>query len=442
MKHVWLMVCVLVTLSFDSFAAAQEEQLGALVIMGGSERFRNREIWEEIRDLAGGSGAKVAVFPTACTNPQRDADRVISTLKRIDMEPFLVPLAPKGFDIEPQVLVNDPQWIDQIKSADCVFFLGGRQDRIVDALFLPSGQKTPMLEAIWHVYRNGGVIAGTSAGAAVMSRQMFRDGPNPLNVMKNGLTPGKELGRGLGFFAHDWFIDQHALVRGRFARTIVAMHALGLEYGIGVDENTALVVENGNKARVIGHKGVLLLKLTDAKRDSKIQGFNLQNVQMSYLDQGDSIDLDTHKVTPSSEKMDDQFLDPNADDFEPYYNHKMFYADILGNCVVPDLLGRLIDNRQTEAIGLAFNAGDAAHQPSDGFEFRFYRGKDSHGWYTSDYGGEDYTVLNVHLDIKPIRITGPLYTHYQKMEAEMNLMMDEMAPERTTAERDPLPPVP
>ena len=75
---------------------------------------------------------------------------------------------------------------------------------------------------------------------------------------------------------------------------------------------------------------------------------------------------------------------------------------------VADLLGRLIDNKEGEAIGLAFSGLDARHQPSDGYEFKFYRGPDSKGWYTEDYGGEDYTV---HLDVRPIQINGPLYEH-------------------------------
>ncbi len=420
MRNVAYFLLVWLVWGFANAANASEDpRTGSLVIMGGSERFRNGEIWEEIRDLAGGPGAKIAVFPTACTDPIRDARKLMTTLKKFDLEPFLVPLAAKGFDIEPAACVQDTEWVERVRNADGVFFIGGRQDRIVDSLTAADGSKTPMLEAVWNVYRQGGVIAGTSAGAAVMSRMMYRDGPNPLTALRNGVTDGKELGAGLGFLDRDWFVDQHALVRGRFARTIVAMHSQGIEFGLGVDENTALIVENGNKARVVGHKGVLLIKLSEAKRDRSIKGFNLKNVQLSYLDQGDAIDLDTHKVTPADEKMDDQILDPNSEDFDPYYNHAMFYADVLGNCVVPDLLGRLIDNKNSEAIGLAFNAGDALSEPSDGFEFKFYRGKDSIGWFTADYGGEDYTVLNIHLDIRPIRIPGPLYVHYQQMEAEM-----------------------
>jgi len=135
----------------------------------------------------------------------------------------------------------------------------------------------------------------------------------------------------------------------------------------------------------------------------------VQNVKLNYLDRGDSIDLETLAVTPAAEKSDEISLDPNAADFDPYYGHRMFYTDILGNATVADLLGRLIDNEEDEAIGLAFNGLDAREQPSDGFEFRFYRGPDSKGWYTESFGGEDYTVLGIHLDIRPISIAGPLY---------------------------------
>jgi len=143
--------------------------------------------------------------------------------------------------------------------------------------------------------------------------------------------------------------------------------------------------------------------------DPDVEGFNVQNVKLSYLDRGDSIDLTTLAVTPAAEKSDEILLDPNAEDFDPYYDHRMFYTDILGNATVADLLGRLIDNKEDEAIGLAFSGLDAREQPSDGFEFRFYRGSDSRGWYTESFGGEDYTVLGIHLDIRPISIAGPLY---------------------------------
>lgn len=414
MKRAFCFCLFLISLMLTTATAQEPVRAGSLVIMGGCERYRNREIWEEIRDLAGGKGSSIAVFPTACTQPLKQAQKIVEILEKFGLEPFIVPLATKDFEIEVAACVRDPHWVDRVRKADGVFFLGGRQDRIVDALITPADERTPMLDAIWDMHRRGGVIAGTSAGAAIMSKVMFRDAPAPLQVMQRGVRYGKEVDHGLGFLHPHWMVDQHALVRGRFARTLVAMHSQKIEFGIGIDENTALVVTEGHSARVIGQKGVLIMELSDAKYDPAIKGFNLKNAKLSYLDHGDTIDLATRKVTPSFEKMDDKKLDPNDDDFDPYYNQRQFQADILGNCTVPDLLGRLIDNVQTEAIGLAFDGIEAQSEPVGGFEFRFYRGPDSLGWYTEDYGGEDYTVLNIHLDIRPIRITGPLYTHYEQ----------------------------
>lgn len=394
------------------------EPKGSLVIIGGSERFRDRELWDTVVELAGGDGARIAVFPTAVgTQPVKSCAKLVQTLQRSGADAFVVPVAWSEVDKDVQEAVFDPELVEKVRSSTGVYFVGGAQGRIVDALLDDDREQTPMLKAIWEVYRRGGVIAGTSAGAAIMSQIMYRDAPQPLQILKNGVSMGKELDDGLGFLDKQWFVEQHCLVRGRFARALVAMHSQGIPFGIGVDENTALVVKNGYDATVIGYKGVLIMDTSEATHDENMEGFSLKNVRMSYLDRGDRIDLRTREVTPADEKQDDIKLDPTSEDFKPYFDHRMFYTDILGNCAVADLLGRLIDNEESEAIGLAFSGLDARHQPSDGFEFRFYRGPDSRGWYTEEFGGEDYTVLNIHLDVRPIRIAGPLYEHRVAAEA-------------------------
>lgn len=416
-----LLACIPAALAADSRAevAAQttssedsDEPKGSLVIIGGSERFRDRELWDTIVELAGGEGAKIAVFPTAASGqPVKSCAKLVQTLNRAGAEAFIAPVAWSEVDREVSEAVFDPELVERVRSATGVYFVGGAQGRIVDALLDDNKERTPMLDAIWEVYRRGGVIAGTSAGAAIMSHVMFRDAPPPLKILQNGVSMGEELDDGLGFLNKQWFVEQHCLVRGRFARALVAMHTQGIPFGIGVDENTALVVKRGYEASVIGYKGVLIMDISQAKQDSKMEGFALKNVKLSYLDRGDSIDLRTRVVTPAEEKSDDIFLDPNAEDYSPYFDHRMFYTDILGNAAVADLLGRLIDNKESEATGLAFSGLDSKHEPSNGFEFKFYRGPDSKGWYTEEFGGEDYTVLDIHLDIRPIRINGPLYEH-------------------------------
>lgn len=392
---------------------------GSLVIIGGSERFRDRELWDTVVELAGGDGAKIAVFPTAASGqPIKSCAKLVQTLNRSGADAFIAPVAWSEVDRDIQEAVFDPELVERVRSATGVYFVGGAQGRIVDALLDDNHKPTPMLDAIWDVYRRGGVIAGTSAGAAIMSHIMFRDAPPPLQVLRNGVSMGEELDDGLGFLNEQWFVEQHCLVRGRFARALVAMHSQGIPFGIGVDENTALVVRRGYDASVIGYKGVLIMDISQAKRDADMDSFAIKNVKLSYLDRGDSIDLRTRVVTPAAEKVDDILLDPNSENYDPYFDHRMFYTDILGNAAVADLLGRLIDNQEPEAIGLAFSGLDSRHEPSDGFEFKFYRGPDSKGWYTEEFGGEDYTVLNIHLDIRPIRIAGPLYEH--RIAAEEN----------------------
>lgn len=381
---------------------------GKLVIMGGSERFDNTVIWSEIVRLAGGDGARIAVFPTASGDPLVDGQDVVKVLNDLGADAFLVPVALRGLDVPCHEAVIDPVLVEGVRESRGVFFVGGSQSRICQALLDEEGQHTPMLDAIWDVHRKGGVIAGTSAGAAVMSRIMYRNARSVLGTLLHGVSMGRELDHGLGFLNAAWFVEQHCLVRGRFARSLVAMREQGFSYGVGVDEDTALVVD-GDEARVIGYRGALIMDLSDAQSDDAVTGFNVRNAKLTYLDRGDSINLRTLDVTPSSEKAADRRLEPSAPDFRPHHRHRVFCNDILGNMAVYDVMRQLLDNQHDEAIGLAFDGSAARQGSTPGFEFRFYRADDTMGWETEAFGGVDYTIVNIHVDVTPITIQGPLY---------------------------------
>ncbi len=132
-----------------------------------------------------------------------------------------------------------------------------------------------------------------------MSRVMFRDAPNVLRTLFHGVRMGKEIDYGLGFLNENWFVDQHCLVWGRFGRSLVAMHDQGLKLGIGVDENTALIVTGGNNLEVVGFRGAVVIDLRQATSDPLLKDFNLRNARLSYLDRGDRLNLRTVEVTPS-----------------------------------------------------------------------------------------------------------------------------------------------
>ena len=80
-----------------------------------------------------------------------------------------------------------------------------------------------------------------------------------------------------------------------------------------------------------------------------------------------------------------------------------------------------IDNRQKEVVGLAFGTPGAKDaKPDLGFEFRFRKGHDSFGYFTSGLGGEDYTVINIYLDIRPVQMSNPLYRPHQAARTGAN----------------------
>ncbi|HEY8383243.1 MAG TPA: cyanophycinase [Microvirga sp.] len=390
---------------FGGAALAQGAQ-GPLFMVGGNFRLDNEALWRRYVELAGGPGARIAIMPTAAANPTRSGDQVAAQLRKMGADPFVVPIAPRLKDVDPKKNAADPAIAEQVRAAGGVYFVGGNQDRITSSLLTEDGKDTAVLAAIRAVRTKGGVIGGSSAGAAIMSRDMFKDPPPILEVMKAGIVPGKTVDRGLDFMEAGWFVDQHFLVRGRFARTLVAMEALGYKKAVGVDENTAVIVRDG-KLEVAGYKGALVIDLTDAKRDPAIKDFNLTGVRLTYLDRGDSYEMATAKLIPAPEKKD--AINPSAADYKPYFTDKEFQGNILGNTAVVDLMANLIDNAQPEVIGLAYSAAPDVKEPEKGFAFRFYKDKDSIGYYTGAFGGEDYTVANIRLDVMPARIKVPVY---------------------------------
>src|SRR5262249_25642991 len=122
---------------------------------------------------------------------------------------------------------------------------------------------------------------------------------------------GEDIDQGLGFIGDDWFVDQHFLTRGRFARALRAMHFLGLRYGIGVDEDTAVVFKAG-KFEVAGCKGALVLDIGGV--NPNLPAFNMKKARLSYLDAGDSMDVKTREVTVSKRKQEGRKIDPKTID--------------------------------------------------------------------------------------------------------------------------------
>ena len=385
-------------------AAARAD--GNLVIIGGALRADNAVVWERIVSLAGGKGARIAVIPAAAGNPVAAGARQVRTLGGYGAAAFVLPLSPK-LPGDVRQAANDAALVAQVDGASGVYFVGGDQARIVASLRRADGSNSAVLDAIWRLYRRGGVIAGTSAGAAIMSSTMFDNAPPVLAVLQRGVAKGGVMAPGLGFIGDDVFVDQHLLVRGRFARMLPLMHSRAYRRGIGIDENTALVVGPGRDAEVIGYKGVIVLELDGAEVDRTLPAFNISNASISYLDHGDRINLASGVMTPSDDKIDGK-VDPAA----PDHHGPLFAADILGNTTVVDLMARLIDSDTPVAIGLAFDGPGATPGAAPGFEFRFSRSAASSGYASAS--SEAYSVYRLRLDVRPVALGWPAYQPWQQ----------------------------
>src|SRR5262249_25576311 len=259
-------------------------------------------------------------------NPQRSGAALSEQLRDLGLDPFVVPVAgaPASGTISDRRPATDSQWVERVRQANAVFLGAGVQLRHRQALVDGAGRDTPLLEAIRYVYQRGGLVAGTSAGTAVMSRIMFIDADFVLQTMLQGTRKGKEIDDGFGLVPAEWFIDQHCLVRGRFARALVAMQTTMTPFGLGVDEDSGIVIEQGRTARVVGHRGAVILDLSQAAHDARLGKFNLQKARLSFLSHGDQIDLASRAVTIDPEKMPSDKIDLHKPGYRPNFDQRLF----------------------------------------------------------------------------------------------------------------------
>ncbi|MDR7333284.1 cyanophycinase [Roseateles asaccharophilus] len=388
-------------------------QAGTAIVIGGATKSDNDAVWQRVVDEAGGPGARIAVFATAAANPERSAGLIVASLNRRGANAEAIPVAPRQKDVDWQANLNDPALIAKVAASKGVFFSGGAQEYIVDTL-QPGGEPTAMLKAIRQVFDNGGVVAGTSAGAAIMSRIMFRDAPDNMQILKGQWRDKREYDQGLGFVNSGLFVDQHFLKRGRIGRMLPAMRALGYTQGLGIEENSAAVIKD-HEVEIIGARGALLVDLSEASSDARLPAFNVRGAVISYLDRGDKHDLKTGVTTPAAHKLRDQKLDPASADYRPFLQFDHYFLDILADNTIVTAMSQLLDGRSPEVRGLAYRVrprpGDLS--PELGFEFRLYKGLGTMGWFSNALGSDDYTVLKVRLDVTPVRMAAPLFTPVQ-----------------------------
>ena len=206
---------------------------GTLVIVGGGRV--GAEILTRMFDLGGGKSAPIVVIPTASGAEDYPADW--SGLKMFkDVGATNITL----LHTKDRRVADSEAFVKPITTAKIVWFVGGRQWRLVD-----SYSHTRTQREVEKVLERGGVVAGSSAGASIISSYMVRGARENNYIM---MAPGYEEGFGL---MKGVAIDQHMLTRNRQddLEEVVAKHPELL--GIGIDESTAIIVQ-GQQFEIVG----------------------------------------------------------------------------------------------------------------------------------------------------------------------------------------------
>ncbi|MBB3699466.1 cyanophycinase [Flammeovirga yaeyamensis] len=177
--------------------------------------------------------------------------------------------------------------LDSIRKASLIYITGGDQNR-----FMKRIEKTGIYEAIHDCYKNGGMIAGTSAGAAVMSEVMItgdeKNYPDYDDTGRSIESNNLIYGKGLGMI-NKVIIDQHFIQRSRYNRLMTAVIDHPKLRGIGIDESTAILVHQ-NEFEVVGVSQVILIEKPQ-QIDTKDTKIGARKISVSILKSGDKIKL-------------------------------------------------------------------------------------------------------------------------------------------------------
>lgn len=254
---------------------------GNLVIIGGAEdKTGDRVILNKFLELADSSNSLITIMTVATAHPEETG--------RIYEKSFAELGAPRVevLHLNARAQAFDKRVEDLLANSTGIFFTGGDQLRITSML-----GGTPADRALRAALCRGSVIAGTSAGASAMSSLMIVEGKGDESPKKGTvrLAPGLRL-------LQDAVIDQHFAQRGRIGRLLSAISQNPYVLGIGVDEDTAIVVRQDEVFEVIGSNCVTVLdgrhvKLTNVSESSPYEPLALSHITLHVLPHDFRFDL-------------------------------------------------------------------------------------------------------------------------------------------------------
>ncbi|AQQ67990.1 cyanophycinase [Microbulbifer agarilyticus] len=390
---------------------------GRLLIVGGALRSDNKDVYRAFIESIPPELPSVAIVPAASGRPAHYAQQFADDLRHFGFagDIRVLPIAVK--DDASTESVDESLWRDggrdvalaeELADVGGIWFVGGDQTKITATLLSADGQDGPVLTAIRSQLSQGAIVGGTSAGAAIMSKTMIAAGDSlsALTLPSVEVYAGMEsqesgqllLARGLGFLPFG-VVDQHFDRKARLGRLIRALGFASEEafrVGYGVDEDTALLVNLGNKTlKVLGAGNLVVVDGRTARFGPVEEPFAAKGLRLSVLSTEDTLAWETGEVTIAGSET------PGQEAFG--YRATQGAGIALANQRLDHLLGfSLLDNREVRELRrYAFS-----DETGQGVLFQFQQTEQSRGFWRYGSGTKDqYSVVDVTLDVVPVAVT-------------------------------------
>ncbi len=266
---------------------------GQLIIIGGHEEKeagRDRPILEEVSRRAKERKGSLLITTVATNKPEELAATYTAVFRDLGVQEIDV------LDIRTREEAHARENVDRVQRAAVVFFTGGDQLRITSQV-----GDSSVYRCLQEIHERGATIVGTSAGAAAMPETMLISGAGEESnrVSALGMAPGLAL-------MHGVVIDSHFAERGRMGRLLGAVAQNPRNLGIGIDEDTAIVVENGDQFTVLGSGAVYVvdgstMTYSSLSERSAEGVLNIHDVTLHVLGAGDCFDLTTRRPVAHAE---------------------------------------------------------------------------------------------------------------------------------------------
>jgi cyanophycinase len=261
--------------------------VGPVMVIGGAEdKLGERVILSRFNQLAGGDRAHIAVISTASSLGDAATDLYRQIFARVGAAKVT------GLRPETREEANDPRTVDALKEVTGIFMTGGNQLRLSSVI-----GGTKLGAALLDAHGRGIVVAGTSAGASAVATHMMAFG-------SSGATPKHRMAHvsvGLGLLVNV-VVDQHFEQRTRLGRLLAVVAQSPSLIGLGLDEDTAAIIDANDVLEVIGRGSVTIVDgsdvVTDAFQVSGHKPMMVSNARLHSLPSGYRFDLRARRVLP------------------------------------------------------------------------------------------------------------------------------------------------